>query len=116
MADLTKKHCVPCEAGADPLKGEQIEERAKELDPGWQVVDEHHLEREFKFDDFRQALDFVNEVGKLAEEEGHHPDMFLSYGKVKIQLWTHKIDGLHDNDFIMAAKIDALQPAPVSAR
>jgi 4a-hydroxytetrahydrobiopterin dehydratase len=116
MTDLAKKHCVPCAAGAIPLKGEQIEERAKELDPGWQVVEEHHLEREFKFDDFRQALDFVNQVGELAEEEGHHPDIFLSYGKVRIQLWTHKIDGLHDNDFIMAAKIDALQPAAVSRR
>jgi 4a-hydroxytetrahydrobiopterin dehydratase len=73
------------------------------------------LEREFKFDDFRQALDFVNEVGELAEEQGHHPDIYLSYGKVKIQLWTHKINGLHENDFIMAAKIDALQPALISS-
>ncbi len=70
--------------------------------------------REFTFDDFRQALDFVNEVGELAEEQGHHPDIYLSYGKVKIELWTHKIDGLHENDFILAAKIDALQPALAS--
>jgi 4a-hydroxytetrahydrobiopterin dehydratase len=81
------------------------------LDPAWQVVEDHHLAREFTFEDFRQALDFVNQVGELAEEEGHHPDVFLSYGKVKIQLWTHKINGLHENDFIMAAKIGALQPA-----
>jgi 4a-hydroxytetrahydrobiopterin dehydratase len=72
------------------------------------VVDGHHLEREFRFDDFRQALDFVNEVGELAEEQGHHPDIYLSYGKAKVQLWTHKIKGLHENDFILAAKIDAL--------
>ena len=77
-------------------------------------LEEHHLEREFTFDDFRQALDFVNEVGELAEEQGHHPDIYLSYGKVKIQLWTHKINGLHENDFILAAKIDALQPALAS--
>ncbi len=113
MAGLADKRCAPCAQGAEPLKGDQIEEKKKELDPDWRVVDEHHLEREFTFDDFRQALDFVNEVGELAEEQGHHPDIYLSYGKVKIQLWTHKIDGLHENDFIMAAKIDALQPAAV---
>jgi 4a-hydroxytetrahydrobiopterin dehydratase len=106
---------VPCVKGGEPLKGEQIEKRAKELDLAWRVADEHHLEREFKFDDFCQALDFVNEVGELAEEQGHHPDIYLGYGKVKIQLWTHKINGLHENDFIMAAKIDALQPALASS-
>ncbi len=115
MAGLADKQCVPCEKGANPLKGDQIERRAKELDPDWKVIDEHHLEREFKFEDFRQGLDFVNAVGELAEEQGHHPDIYLSYGKVKIQLWTHKIDGLHENDFIMAAKIDALQPALASS-
>jgi 4a-hydroxytetrahydrobiopterin dehydratase len=111
MADLAKKHCVPCAAGAKSLSGEEIRRQAKLLDPAWQVVEDHHLAREFKFDDFRQALEFVNEVGELAEEEGHHPDIYLSYGKVKIELWTHKINGLHENDFILAAKIDALQPA-----
>jgi len=113
MAGLADKRCVPCAKGAEPLKGEEIEKKAKELHPDWRVVDEHHLEREFTFDDFRQALDFVDEVGELAEEQGHHPDIYLSYGKVKIQLWTHKIDALHENDFILAAKIDALQPAAV---
>jgi 4a-hydroxytetrahydrobiopterin dehydratase len=114
MAGLADKQCVPCNKGAEPLKGAEIEKRKKELDPDWKVADEHHLEREFTFDDFRQALDFVNEVGELAEEQGHHPDIYLSYGKVKIQLWTHKIDGLHENDFILAAKVDALQPALAS--
>ena len=113
MAKLADKRCVPCTQGAEPLKGEELEEKKKELDPDWRVVDEHHLEREFTFEDFRQALDFVNEVGQLAEEQGHHPDIYLRYGKVKVQLWTHKIDGLHENDFIMAAKIDALEPAAV---
>jgi 4a-hydroxytetrahydrobiopterin dehydratase len=114
MAELADKQCVPCEKGAEPLQGEEIRKLSKELSPQWHVSQEHHLEREFTFDDFRQALDFVNEVGELAEEQGHHPDIYLSYGKVKIQLWTHKIDGLHENDFILAAKIDALQPALAS--
>jgi len=108
MAALAEKHCVPCEKGAEPLKGGEIERRTEQLDPEWRVVDEHHLEREFTFDDFRQSLDFVNEVGELAEEEGHHPDICFGYGKAKIDLWTHKINGLHENDFILAAKIDQL--------
>jgi 4a-hydroxytetrahydrobiopterin dehydratase len=108
MAALAEKHCIPCEKGAEPLKGEEIERRTEQLDPEWHVVDEHHLEREFSFGDFRQALDFVNEVGELAEEEGHHPDICFGYGKAKIDLWTHKINGLHENDFILAAKIDQL--------
>ena len=112
MAGLADKRCVPCAKGGEPLKGEEIEKGSKELAPDWRVVDEHHLEREFTFEDFRQALDFVNEVGELAEEQGHHPDIYLSYGRVKVQLWTHKIDGLHENDFILAAKIDALESAP----
>ncbi len=115
MAGLADKQCAPCEKGAEPLKGEDIRRLSKELAPEWYVAEEHHLEREFTFDDFRQALDFVNEVGELAEEQGHHPDIYLSYGKVKIELWTHKINGLHENDFIMAAKIDALQPVPASS-
>jgi 4a-hydroxytetrahydrobiopterin dehydratase len=116
MARFADKQCVPCAKGAEPLKGDRITKQMKELDPDWRVVDEHHLERQFTFDDFRQALDFVNEVGEIAEQQGHHPDIYLGYGKVKIQLWTHKIDGLHENDFILAAKIDALQPALASQR
>ncbi|MCU0913991.1 MAG: 4a-hydroxytetrahydrobiopterin dehydratase [Planctomycetes bacterium] len=113
MAGLVDKKCVPCDKNAKPIKGEDIENRRKELTSGWRVVDEHHLERQLTYDDLRQALDFVNEVGDLAEEEGHHPDLYLGYGKVKIQLRTHKSNGLHEDDSIMAAKIDALQPAPV---
>ena len=109
MTQLAEKQCVPCRGGVEPLKGEAIEQLARQLQPGWKVVGEHHLEREFRFDDFRQALEFVNEVGELAELENHHPDILLSYGKVVIQLWTHKIHGLHENDFILAAKIDALR-------
>jgi 4a-hydroxytetrahydrobiopterin dehydratase len=110
MAQLAEKQCVPCRGGVEPLKGEVIGQLAGQLQPDWEVVGEHHLEREYKFKDFRQALEFVNRVGELAEQENHHPDILLSYGKVVVQLWTHKIHGLHENDFILAAKIDALGP------
>jgi 4a-hydroxytetrahydrobiopterin dehydratase len=78
------------------------------LNEQWQVIDEHHLHREWTLPDFRQALAFVNRIGELAEAEGHHPDIYLAYGKVRVTLWTHKINGLHENDFILAAKIDRL--------
>ncbi len=108
MASLVEKHCIPCEKGARPLNGGEIDRRLEELDPGWHVVDGHHLERQFSFDDFRRPLDFVIRVGEVAEEEGHHPDICFGYGQAKIDLWTHKINGLHENDFILAAKIDQL--------
>jgi len=76
--------------------------------PGWRVNEEHHISKTFTFPDFRQALGFVNRAGEVAEEQGHHPDIYLSWGKVEIKLWTHKIDGLTESDFIMAAKIDEL--------
>jgi 4a-hydroxytetrahydrobiopterin dehydratase len=79
------------------------------LAQGWHVLEEHHLEREFKFPDFRQALAFTNQVGELAESQGHHPDIFLSWGKVAVKIWTHKVSGLTESDFILAAKIDRLQ-------
>jgi len=81
---------------------------AKGISQEWKVVGEHHLEREFKFKDFAAALAFTNKVGALAEAEGHHPDICLSWGKVKVIIWTHKINGLHENDFILAAKIDGI--------
>ncbi len=108
MGTLDKKSCIPCRGGVEPLTGEALQEYAALLDERWEVVEEHHLHRDYKFADFRQALDFVNRVGELAEAEGHHPDLSLAYGKVGIALWTHKIDGLHQNDFILAAKIDRL--------
>jgi 4a-hydroxytetrahydrobiopterin dehydratase len=108
MTTLAEKKCTPCRGGVEPLKGDALQERAKELGPGWEVKDQKRLVKEFSFGDFREALDFVNEVGELAEEENHHPDIYFTYGKARISLSTHKIDGLHDNDFILAAKIDEL--------
>jgi 4a-hydroxytetrahydrobiopterin dehydratase len=108
MAALAEKECVPCKGGVEQLKGNDLRTLAAELNPGWQIVREHHLEREFKFKDFREALTFTNKVGELAEEQGHHPDIYLSWGKVKVTIWTHKIDGLTESDFVLAAKIDRL--------
>jgi len=92
-----------------PLPREEIDRLMKELNEGWKVIDNHHLEKEFRFDDFKTALDFVNKVGQLAEQEGHHPDIYLAWAKVRITLWTHKINGLTESDFIMAAKTDELR-------
>src|SRR4051812_26953689 len=104
--DLANKKCIPCQGGIPPLKGEKLTLLYKQLGSSWKVVNDHHLEKEYLFKDFKDALAFTNKVGALAEEEGHHPDMYLAYGKVKILLWTHKIDGLTESDFILAAKID----------
>lgn len=105
---LAEKECVPCKGGVPPLKGEELEEILAELGSGWDVIGEHHLEKEFEFEDFTGALDFVNRIGALAEEQGHHPDLFLSWGLVRVQIWTHKIDGLTESDFVLAAKIEEL--------
>lgn len=104
--DLSKKRCIPCRGGVSPLKGESLVELYRHLDKHWKIVDEHHLEREFLFKNFREALAFTNKMGEIAEQEDHHPDILLSYGKVKVLLWTHKIDGLSESDFILAAKFD----------
>ena len=106
---LAEKHCVPCRGGLPPLKGEALRGMLAQL-AGWQVVDEHHLSKTNLFSDFRTALDFVNRVGAVAEEQGHHPDLYLAWGKVEISVWSHKIDGLTESDFILAAKIDLLHP------
>ncbi|MDF7798549.1 4a-hydroxytetrahydrobiopterin dehydratase [Pontiellaceae bacterium B1224] len=106
--NLNQKKCKPCETGAAPLAGSELENLINQLPDGWQVVDRHHLKKEFGFDDFRQALDFTNRVGEIAEEEGHHPTICLTWGKVEISIWTHKVNGLTENDFILAAKADQL--------
>jgi 4a-hydroxytetrahydrobiopterin dehydratase len=108
MSDLAAKTCVPCKGGVPPLKGEQLQSLARQV-PQWQLIQEHHLTRNFTFPDFRQALDFVNRVGAIAEDQGHHPNILLTWGRAEITIWTHKIDGLTESDFILAAKIDQLQ-------
>jgi len=108
MTALAEKDCVPCKGGVPPLKGDELANMSAQLNGGWRVVNEHHLEKEYKFKDFRQALDFTNKVGELAEAQGHHPDIYLAWGKVKLTVWTHKIDGLTESDFVLAAKADKL--------
>jgi 4a-hydroxytetrahydrobiopterin dehydratase len=108
MAGLAEKECVPCKGGVAPLKGQELDQLTKQLAPGWRVVNEHHLEREFTFKNFREALEFTNKVGELAEAQGHHPDIYLGWGKVRLTIWTHKIDGLTESDFVLAAKADRL--------
>src|SRR3990167_5083831 len=115
----------PCRGGVPKLQGPDIQKFFEQLKTGpstgstgsppvgsgqgWKVVGEHHLEKEYLFDDFRQALDFTNKVGEMAETEGHHPDIHLAWGQVKIVIWTHKIDGLTESDFIFAAKADTIK-------
>ena len=108
MAALAEKECVPCKGGVPALKGEDLQRLKRELDGGWQIVHDHHLEREFKFKNFVEALDFTNRVGELAEAQNHHPDIYLTWGKVKVTIWTHKVEGLTESDFVLAAKIDRL--------
>lgn len=107
MSDLAAKACVPCRGGVPPLKGEELASLQRQVD-GWNVIEGHHITKTFTFPDFRGALTFVNRVGELAEEQGHHPDISLAWGKVGITTWTHKINGLTESDFILAAKIDQL--------
>jgi 4a-hydroxytetrahydrobiopterin dehydratase len=107
MSDLASKTCVPCRGGVPPLKGEELRGLERQV-AGWEVIEEHHIRKTFKFPNFRQALEFVNRVGELAEEQGHHPDLYLTWGRVDVTSWTHKINGLTESDFILAAKIDRL--------
>jgi 4a-hydroxytetrahydrobiopterin dehydratase len=109
MSDLAAKQCIPCQGGVPPLAGAALRELQTELGGGWQVVDEHHLEKEYRFRNFLEALAFTNRVGEMAEDQSHHPDLFLAWGRVKVTIWTHKIDGLTESDFVFAAKCDRLE-------
>jgi len=108
MSELSSKQCVPCRGGVPPLKGPELAALQDQLSAGWTVVDGHHLEKEYRFQDFREALDFTNKIGEMAEEQDHHPALLLTWGAVKVTIWTHKIDGLTESDFIFAAKADVL--------
>jgi 4a-hydroxytetrahydrobiopterin dehydratase len=103
---LSEKECAACTGAVPPLKGIELKEYLRQLGGDWKAVEDHHLEKAFQFKDFREALAFTNRVGEIAEQEQHHPDIYLAWGKVKVTVWTHKVDGLTENDFILAAKID----------
>jgi 4a-hydroxytetrahydrobiopterin dehydratase len=105
---LAKRRCIPCEGGIPKLEAAHAAELLRQLDGHWSIVDGHHLHREYRFPDFVSGLAFVNQVGALAEENGHHPDLFLTWGKVGVTVLTHAVNGLTESDFILAAKIDAL--------
>jgi 4a-hydroxytetrahydrobiopterin dehydratase len=108
VCSLADRKGVPCQGGTPPLKGEALAARRAQLGPSWELIEEHRLARSFKFRNFAEALAFVNRLGALAEEQGHHPDIFLTWGKVRVETFTHKIGGLSESDFILAAKIDRL--------
>ena len=115
MSNLAEKHCVPCRGGVAPLQGADLLPYAEQL-PDWKVIEEHHLAKSFPFPDFKTGLEFVNRVGAVAEQEGHHPDLSLAWGKVGVEIYTHKIRGLTESDFVMAAKIDRVYFAGLSHR
>jgi 4a-hydroxytetrahydrobiopterin dehydratase len=106
--DLSKKKCKPCEGGVPPLNEKEIADYRKNISDDWKVIENKKILKEYLFENYRQSIDFVNRVANLAEEEGHHPVMHVFFGRVVIELWTHAIDGLSENDFIMAFKIDRL--------
>ena len=114
MSDLAEKKCVPCEGNIPPFKVEEIHSYLKKVD-GWSVkedgLDGYHLIKDFKFENFLKSQDFVNKVGEIAEEEGHHPDIWFGWGYAKIKIYTHAIKGLAESDFILAAKIDKISNA-----
>jgi 4a-hydroxytetrahydrobiopterin dehydratase len=107
MSALADKDCVPCKGGVPPLGHAEIEELLTQVE-GWRAIDDHHLTKSYKFKDFAAALAFVDRVGAMAEDQWHHPDIYLAWGAVRIDIWTHKIDGLTESDFVFAAKCDAL--------
>ena len=107
MEELANRNCVPCHGGVPRLRADEVNRFVEEL-PAWEVVENHHLRRTYKFKNFRRAFDFVNRVGELAEGQGHHPDICFGWGRAEITIWTHAIDGLSESDFILAAKIDKL--------
>lgn len=114
MSGLAKKKCVPCTTQTPPLKGKELQSFMDLLEDGWELIEEKKIQKTYRFKDFKQALAFTNSIGIIAEEEGHHPDILLSFGKVVITLWTHKIKGLSESDFVLAAKCDVSYTSKVS--
>jgi 4a-hydroxytetrahydrobiopterin dehydratase len=112
-SDLASKTCVPCRGGVPPLSMDVASRLMEQLD-GW-TFEQGHLTKSYAFGDFKGALEFVNRLGAIAEEQGHHPDVYMTWGKVSVEIWTHKIDGLTESDFILAAKFDEV-PVPAQTR
>jgi 4a-hydroxytetrahydrobiopterin dehydratase len=106
--NLAEKQCIPCRGGVPPLEASESAALLEMLGPGWQVVENHHLRKDYGFENFEEALKFTNRIGELAEAQNHHPDLHLAWGRVGVTIWTHKIDGLTESDFIFAAKCDML--------
>ncbi len=104
--ELAAKRCVPCRGGTQPLRGAAPAALLAQLAGGWCAIGEHHLEKQFRFRDFAGALRFANAIGALADEQNHHPDLLVAWGKLGVTIWTHKIDGLTESDFVFAAKLD----------
>lgn len=109
MSDLASRDCVPCRGDIPPLAGQELADLYGQLGNGWELVDDHHLVKTYRFANFQLALDFTNRIGALAEEVNHHPNICLGWGRVEVTLWTHKIDGLAEADFVWAAKADELE-------
>jgi len=107
-SELAAKTCIPCRGGVPPLQGDEIQKLLGQLGGDWKVIENHHLQKDYAFKNFAEALAYTNRVGAMAEEQGHHPDIYLAWGKVGITVWTHKIDGLTESDFVFAAKCDAV--------
>ena len=105
---LAQKRCVPCHGGIPPLKGDALLTLLKELKNDWEIIDEHHLRKDYAFDSYKEAVHFINLIANLAESEGHHPELLLSFINVRVSIWTHKIDGMVESDFIFAAKSDQI--------
>ena len=106
--ELSQRQCAPCRGGVPPLIGDVLEVLLQELQNGWKMINEHHLQKDYVFPSYQEALRFTNLIANLAESEGHHPELILSFRNVRVSYWTHKIDGLVESDFIMAAKSDPI--------
>ncbi|MBN8827889.1 MAG: 4a-hydroxytetrahydrobiopterin dehydratase [Sphingobacteriia bacterium] len=108
MKNELEAQCIPCNIAIPPLNEEQIIELLKTIDSNWKLNEKGYLEKEFSFKNFKETMDFANKVTVIAEQEGHHPDFYITWGKCITTIWTHKINSLTKNDFILAAKIDSL--------
>lgn len=107
-ATMAETLCKPCKEAVQALRGADLEKFRNEVGPEWEIVGEHQMEKQYVFKNFKEALAFTNKVGALAEQLGHHPEIYLAWGRVTLILWTHKVDGLTERDFTLAAKADKL--------